>query len=74
MDTELSVHVWESNSMSEQLAVTISKAAALAGVGRSTLYSEISKGNLRVLKVGRRSIIAMEDLRKWLASKTGEAG
>ena len=59
--------------MTEPLAVPIPEAARLGGVGRSTIYSEISKGNLRIRKVGRRTIIAMDDLRQWLASKTGEA-
>ncbi len=59
--------------MTEPLAVPISEAARLSGCGRSTIYSEISKGNLKIRKVGRRSIIAMDDLREWLASKTGES-
>jgi excisionase family DNA binding protein len=58
--------------MIEPLAVAISEAARLGGVGRSTLYSEISKGNLKVRKVGRRTIVAMDDLKTWLASKIGE--
>ncbi len=59
--------------MTEPLAVPIPEAARLSGCGRSTLYSEISKGNLKVRKVGRRTIVAMDDLRNWLASKVGEA-
>jgi excisionase family DNA binding protein len=59
--------------MNEPLAVPIAEAARLGGVGRSTIYAEISKGNLRIRKVGRRTIVAMDDLRNWLASKTPEA-
>jgi excisionase family DNA binding protein len=59
--------------MTEVLAVPILEAARLGGVGRSTIYSEISKGNLKFRKVGRRTIVAMDDLREWLASKVGEA-
>ena len=59
--------------MTEPLAVPIPEAARLAGCGRSTLYAEISRGNLKIRKVGRRTIIAMDDLRAWLASKIGEA-
>ena len=58
--------------MIEPLAVPIPEAARLGGVGRSTIYSEISKGNLKFRKVGRRTIVAMEDLRAWLASKSVE--
>ena len=56
--------------MTEPLAVPIPEAARLGGVGRSTIYSEIAKGNLKIRKVGRRTIVAMDDLREWLASKT----
>lgn len=59
--------------MIEPIAVPIPEAARLGGVGRSTIYAEVAKGNLKVRKIGRRTVIAMEDLRDWLASKTGEA-
>lgn len=57
----------------EPLAVAIPEAARLSGCGRSLIYSEIAKGNLKVRKIGRRTIVAMEDLRCWLASKVKEA-
>ncbi|QIG47574.1 helix-turn-helix domain-containing protein [Nordella sp. HKS 07] len=60
--------------MTEPIAVPVLEAARLGGVGRSTLYCEIQKGNLRVLKVGRRSLILVADLRAWLASKAKDAG
>ena len=59
--------------MTEPLAVPIPEAARLGGVGRSTIYAEIAKGNLKIRKIGRRTVIAMTDLRDWLASKTAEA-
>jgi excisionase family DNA binding protein len=59
--------------MNEPLAVPIPEAARLGGVGRSTIYAEISKGNLKVRKVGRRTIVTMSDLREWLDSKVVEA-
>ena len=58
--------------MTEPLALPITEAARLSGVGRSTIYSEVKQGNLKIRKVGSRTIIAMEDLRAWLASKAGE--
>ena len=59
--------------MIEPLAIPINEAARLGGVGRSTIYNEIANGNLKVRKVGRRTIVAMEDLRAWLASKEGNS-
>lgn len=58
--------------MTEPIAVSIPEATRLSGVGRSTIYSEVKAGSLKVRKIGRRTIIAMDDLRKWLASKSGE--
>ena len=59
--------------MTEPLAVPIPEAARLSGCGRSTVYSEISKGNLKIHKIGRRTIVTLADLRQWLASKSSEA-
>jgi excisionase family DNA binding protein len=64
---------FKDNHMIEPLAVPTPEAARLGGVGRSTIYSEISKGNLKIRKVGRRTIVAMDDLKTWLASKVGES-
>ncbi len=59
--------------MTEPLAVPIPEAARLGGVGRSTIYSEISNGNLRMLKIGRRTVITLDDFRSWLTSKVQKA-
>jgi excisionase family DNA binding protein len=52
-----------------QLALNVVEAAKAAGISRSTLYEEIRRGELRVLKVGRRSIIRVDDLKRWLDSR-----
>jgi len=49
-------------------AVSIAEASAISGVGRTRLYAEIAKGNLRVRKLGRRSLILLSDLKAFLAS------
>ena len=59
--------------MTEPLAVSIGEASRISSCGRSTLYAEIKSGNLKIRKVGRRTIVALDDLRAWLASKSGEA-
>jgi excisionase family DNA binding protein len=40
-----------------ELAISIIEAAKRAGVGRSTIYAEISKGNLKVRRVGRFKVL-----------------
>ena len=54
--------------MPEPLAMSISDAVRLAGVGRSKLYQEISTGRLRAVKVGNRTVIRAADLAAWLDS------
>lgn len=56
--------------MTDPLAVSIPEASRMSSCGRSTIYAEIKSGNLKIMKVGRRTIIALDDLRSWLATKT----
>jgi excisionase family DNA binding protein len=60
-------------NQTEIIAVRIDEASKASGVGRSTLYAEIKRGNLKTRKVGRRTVIAVADLRAWLDSKVTEA-
>jgi excisionase family DNA binding protein len=47
-------------------AYTISEACAVAGIRRTTLYKEIRSGDLRAVKIGGRTVILVNDLRRWL--------
>jgi excisionase family DNA binding protein len=49
------------------LAVSVERAAAMAGVGRTTLYDAMARGALKSLKVGKRRLISIEALKAWLA-------
>ena len=51
-----------------KLAYTILDVCRTASIGRTRLYSEISEGRLRAVKVGRRTLIRTEDLEAWLRS------
>jgi hypothetical protein len=59
--------------MTEPISVSIADAAKITGVGRSSLYAEIKARRLIIRKIGRRTVIAVADLRLWLDSKTSEA-
>ena len=39
------------------------------GIGKTTLYNEIKAGNLQVIKIGDRTLIEDEELKRWLATK-----
>ncbi len=60
-------------SIAEKLSaggnLTIDEFAAWAGVCRVTVYSEISKGNLIISKVSKRTLIAASDAHAWQESR-----
>lgn len=50
----------------EKVALTVDEAADATGIGRTRLYEEIASGRLIARKVGRRTVITVEDLKAWL--------
>ena len=52
----------------EPLAVPLSRAPAVTGLSRSTIYREAAKGNLRLLKSGRATLLCMQSARTFLAN------
>jgi excisionase family DNA binding protein len=48
------------------MAVSIAQAVGLTGVGRSTLYKAIQRGELPIRKAGRRTLLLTDDLRRWI--------
>jgi excisionase family DNA binding protein len=46
------------------LAVTVNEACRITGLGRTTLYELVADGRLPLVKVGRRSVIPFEALRR----------
>lgn len=59
MNTETSQH--------EPLAYSINDACRVSGIGRTTLYGLISKGEIKVRKVGARTLVPAESLRAFLS-------
>ncbi|MEQ9335157.1 helix-turn-helix domain-containing protein [Thalassobaculum sp.] len=50
----------------ERVAVSIDDAAAMAGIGRTTLYAALARGGLPSLKIGKRRLVQVEALKAWL--------
>jgi excisionase family DNA binding protein len=50
----------------DQLVYTIPQAIQMAAVSRTALYRCIQRGELTILKRGKRSLILAEELRRWV--------
>ena len=48
----------------------INDAAGVLGIGRSTLYELIASGSIRTLKIGRRTLIAHDELERYVRRLT----
>ena len=56
------------------LAVSPNEAARLCSIGRTTLYSALSSGDLKSVKIGTRRLITIDALRAWLKKNEQAAG
>ena len=54
--------------MSNKVAMGVDSAAEAAGVGTTMVRREIASGRLPARRAGKRVIIAIEDLRSWIAN------
>jgi len=52
----------------DKLAFSILELCRSVGIGRTTAYEEIRSGRLKVIKVGKRTLITAEELQRWLES------
>ena len=48
------------NTHDDRIAVPISEACRISGIGRSKLYEMIKTGDVRIAKVGRRSLVLIQ--------------
>jgi len=59
----------------ERLAVSVTEAAALLGVSRPTIYALLERdGGLPSLRVGRRRLIPMAALERWIDGEARAGG
>ena len=57
------------NCNNPPLLVSINEAARIVGLGRSKFYTIIKQNELRLIKVGARSLVAMSDLQRFVEEK-----
>lgn len=48
----------------ETLATSINEAAKVLGIGRTSVYRLIGEGRLETIKLGRRTLIKAESIRR----------
>jgi excisionase family DNA binding protein len=58
-------------------AISIAEFCHRYGIGKTTTYQEVNSGRLKVVKIGRRTLIRVSDAQAWFeaaaSSKSGEA-
>lgn len=51
-----------------KLALSVADVCHACSIGRSTFYEEVKAGRIRVLKAGKRTLIATGEVQRWLDS------
>ncbi len=51
---------------SERLLLSVSEFCKQTGLSRSKAYLELSEGTLRARKIGRRTVIPIQEARRWI--------
>jgi excisionase family DNA binding protein len=49
-----------------KLSVTVPEAVQLTGIGRSSLYKLFSEGKITPRKSGKRTLVLVEDLKRYV--------
>ena len=58
----------------EKLALNPSEAAEILHVSRSTIYQLLKRNDFPAFKLGRRTLIPVEALRRWVEKQTEDQG
>ncbi len=52
----------------EAIATSVNEAAKALGIGRTSIYQLIREGRLEVVKLGRRTLIKVESIRRLIGA------
>ena len=58
--------------MDNKIAVSIPEAAEICGVGKSTIYRLIERGEIKRKKLGKRALILVCDLQEYMSNLAEE--
>jgi excisionase family DNA binding protein len=53
----------------EPIAISIKDTARALGLGRTSIYALISQGRLEAIKIGRRTLVRVESIRRLVADR-----
>ena len=54
-----------------KISYSIDEVTKATGLGRTSVYEEIRENRLRSFKVGKRRLVAEDDLKAWIDSHRG---
>ena len=57
----------------DKLTVTVEEMAEIVGVSRPTAYELIHKEGFPTVRIGRRIVIPLDSLKRWLEEQAGAA-
>lgn len=57
--------------MTEQLTYNVSETADVLQVSRPTVYQLMKRADFPAFKVGKRTLVSAEGLRKWVLKQAG---
>jgi excisionase family DNA binding protein len=58
----------------QRLSVSVEEAAELLSIGRSSVFALVKEGLLHSVKVGKRRLITLDELRSFLDRQTRKVG
>ena len=58
--------------MTTPLLHSIQSSTRILGIGRSSLYGLIAEGQIRIVKIGRRTLITDPEIRRYVESLTSD--
>jgi|TARA_R110000744_G_scaffold164947_3_gene282054 excisionase family DNA binding protein len=59
------------NDYENQVVFTVTEMGKILGIGRNAAYNAVSRGDIPVIRLGRRILISKVALDKWLAGDVG---
>lgn len=55
--------------MENKISLTIDEAVEATGIGRTKLFALLKSGDLAALKIGRRTLIRVDDLKSFMEGR-----